>query len=244
MTKPSISLISFDLDNTLWPTKTVISRAERALQSWLKQQHPEARELQLQPSSFLALRKQVVAHRPHLKDQPTALRLKILKTGFMQAGYTEAQAQQAAEAGFAHFIAARNQVNFFPQAIEVLKQLSRRFRLVAITNGNADLQRIGLGHIFAQQYTAEKVGYTKPDVRIFQHMLADQHLRAEQCIHIGDHPEEDIAAAQACGLRTIWANVIQAPWPQHLAKPMYKVQHLHQLPSVINENFTPHEPTS
>lgn len=244
MTKPPVSLISFDLDNTLWPTKTVIRRAERALQSWLKQQHPEAWEQQLQPPNFLALREQLVSHKPHLKHKPTALRLQVLAMGFRQAGYAEPHAQQAAEAGFAHFIAVRNQVSFFPQAIEVLQQLSRHFRLVAITNGNADLQRIGLGHMFAQQYTAEQVGYTKPDARIFQHMLADQHLRAEQCIHIGDHPEEDIAAAQACGLHTVWANVIQAPWPQHLPKPVYTVQHLHQLPSIINENFTPHESTS
>src|SRR5699024_355719 len=189
--------------------------------------------------NFQQLRAQVVEQTPALIGHPTQLRIALLTTGFMQAGYSHTAAKQAANAGFDTFIQARNQVSFFPQAIEVLTMLSQQFRLVAITNGNASLNRIGIGHLFAAQYTAETVGYAKPAPEIYQHMLAEQNVSAELCLHIGDHPEEDIQAAQNCGLHTVWSNLLDMTWPSTQAKPKLCIEHLAQLPSLITQHFKP-----
>src|SRR5690625_6702424 len=113
---------------------------------------------------------------------------------------------------------SRHQVGFYSLAIVVLSALSQQFRLVAITTGNANLQRIGIGHLFAAQYTAETVGYAKPAPEIYQHMLSEQKLPPELCLHIGDHPEEDIAAAPDCGLHAVWSNLVDLEWPSTRAK--------------------------
>src|SRR5699024_3053382 len=181
----------------------------------------------------------LVEQTPALIGHPTQLRIALLTTGFMQAGYSHTAAKQAANAGFDTFIQARNQVSFFPQAIEVLSALSQQFRLVAITNGNANLQRIGIGHLFAAQYTAETVGYAKPAPEIYQHMLSEQKLPPELCLHIGDHPEEDIAAAQDCGLHAVWSNLVDIEWPSTRAKPRLYVEQLAQLPPLIAQHFKP-----
>lgn len=244
MTKTPLTLISFDLDNTLWSTHRVIGRAERRLRLWLEREHPQATERGLSVANVRELRAQVLTHNPALMNQATNLRLAVLKTGFLQSGYASEQATDAAQQAFSVFIQARNQVSFFPQAIEVLTTLSRAYRLVAITNGNADLDRIGISYLFAAQYNAETVGYAKPAPEIYQHMLTQQRVSPELCLHIGDNPEEDILPAKACGLHTLWSNLTRESWPSVHPNPTLSIQHLAQIPPLITEYFSPHEHTS
>lgn len=239
MTTTPLALISFDLDNTLWSTRRVISRAERRLRQWLELHHEAAAAGGLSLENFRALRAQVVTETPSIAGQPTQLRLAVLEAGFRQQGYASAEAIDAAAQAFAVFIEARNAVSFFPQAIEVLTELQLHYRLVAITNGNANLKRIGVGHLFAAQYTAEEVGHAKPAPEIYQHMLAEQDIDPTLCLHIGDHPEEDIQAAADCGLHTLWSNVVHHEWPQHLPPPSLAINHLRDIPSLIARHFAP-----
>src|SRR5690625_5947377 len=71
-------------------------------------------------------RAQVVKQNPELTNRPTPLRTAVLCAGFIEAGYAQSAAEQAAKAGFEAFIHARNQVSFVPQAIEVLSALRDR----------------------------------------------------------------------------------------------------------------------
>ncbi len=48
-----------------------------------------------------------------------------------------------------------------------LRRLSERYRLFALSNGNADLQRCGIAQWFEGHITAISAGAAKPDVRIF-----------------------------------------------------------------------------
>lgn len=230
-----ITLISFDLDNTLWPTRTVIGRAERTLRQWLEQHHSSAAASGLAPEHFAELRQHVANEQPHLRQQPTPLRQEILRQGFLASGYSEQEAHTAAMAAFDTFIAARNHITFFPQAIDMLRTLSQRYRLVAITNGNANLERVGIMPLFAAQYTAEQVGYAKPAPEIYQHMLADQHIAPEQCLHVGDHPIEDIEAARQCGMQTLWANLTNAQWPADITPPKHIVTTLGAIPHQLKQ---------
>ena len=38
----ALKLITFDLDNTLWPVDEVIRRAERRCAEWIAEKHPDA----------------------------------------------------------------------------------------------------------------------------------------------------------------------------------------------------------
>lgn len=234
---PKKTLISFDLDNTLWPTRTVISRAERSLRHWLQQHHPQAASTGLNQENFFTLRQQIVDTQPALATQPTLLRKTILNQGFKQSGYATETAKQASEDAFETFIQARNHISFFPQALEMLRHLAKEYPLIAITNGNADLKRIGISHLFQAQYTAELVGHAKPAPEIYQHVTNDLQVNPEDIIHIGDNPVEDIQAADAIGIRTLWANLTNAQWPTELPPPKQHVTHLSAIPQTLKTHY-------
>lgn len=200
-----IQLITFDLDNTLWDVTPVLLHAEKQLQQWIQENLPQA-EPHYQRDNLLALRRQFVSQRPDLAKLPTTLRKAILSQCFQQAGLTGSELEEQVENAFAHFLEARNQIEFFPETIPLLERLNQDFTLIALSNGNADVHRVGLGHYFSAHFSAESTGKPKPHPAMFEAALRHSGVTPEQAIHIGDHPEEDINAAQKLGYRTIWLN--------------------------------------
>ena len=72
-----------------------------------------------------------------------------------------------ADEAFEVFFAARNRVEFYDDVRPSLLRLHSRYRLFALSNGNADLQRCGIGDLFTGHVTASAAGAAKPDARIF-----------------------------------------------------------------------------
>ena len=228
-----ISVITFDLDNTLWEIDPVIVRANRAMTEWIAAQLPEAvARLELKP--FMALRDRVAAEHPHIAGKPTFLRKKMLYEVFRDLELEHEHAERMSEQAFEVFYHHRNQVTLFHDAEELLHNLSRRYTLIALTNGNADLERIGIDRYFAAHFNADKVARPKPYADMFQAALDFAGVKPEQCIHIGDHPDEDVAAAAALGFHTIW---FQPPYakPRPGFEPAYHATELKQIPDMIRD---------
>ena len=53
------------------------------------------------------------------------------------------------------------------ESFDALRYLASRFPVVAISNGNADVGRVGIGEHFAASLSAHLFGVAKPDTRIF-----------------------------------------------------------------------------
>jgi putative hydrolase of the HAD superfamily len=83
----------------------------------------------------------------------------------------------------------------------------------AITNGNADVHYIGIGHYFDFVITAAGAGVAKPKAEIFHAALDAAGVQACHAVHVGDDPERDVQGANAVGMRSVWVNVKAAPWP-------------------------------
>lgn len=66
-----IQLLTFDLDNTLWETETVVVAAEQTLLQWLDRHAPRFTQ-QLDGDARRALRKEVLAADPALRHRVTA----------------------------------------------------------------------------------------------------------------------------------------------------------------------------
>jgi len=118
---------------------------------------------------------------------------------------------------FEVFIAARNEVEIFADVTPGLAQLQQRYALASLSNGNADLARIGLGHLFAVSLSARQIGAAKPQRRCFERLAQELALAAGQIAYVGDDPELDVAAARAAGCRTVWMNRRARQWPAGLA---------------------------
>src|SRR5690606_32958959 len=91
-----------------------------------------------------ALRDRVSSENPQLAHDLGAQRRLTLEAALRESGGDPALADAAYEA----FYEARNQVECYPDAIDALERIAARVPVAAVTNGNADLDRIGLGHHF------------------------------------------------------------------------------------------------
>jgi putative hydrolase of the HAD superfamily len=63
--------------------------------------------------------------------------------------------------------------------VACLERLSRRYRIASLTNGNANLGRIGLGHLFHATVSAHAHGTSKPDRALFHIACRRARLRAQ-----------------------------------------------------------------
>lgn len=209
-----IKCITFDLDDTLWEVNPVIIAANQTLYQWLSE-NAELFVNSYQLQDFETLKQQALQQFPSIGHSVTQIRLKQLEIGLLAAGYPMEQAIALSHQAFEVFIEARNQVELFEHARGVLEKLKQSGYLIgALSNGNADVNRVGLGDLFDFALNADGVGKEKPHPLMFEQMLHNNGLRPEQVIHIGDNPHHDILGAKHAGLWTIWVNLTESAWPE------------------------------
>jgi HAD superfamily hydrolase (TIGR01549 family) len=226
----SIRLVTFDLDDTLWDVAPVMHSAEAALRDWLGREAPRLGPVPIE--HLWAIRARLMEADPGLKHRLSELRRRILLHALLDAGYPQAESDELAEQGFQVFLAARHQVQLFPEVHPTLECLALRYTLGVITNGNADVRRLGLADYFRFALCAEELGVGKPDPHPFQTALQRADVEAGQAVHIGDHPGDDIAGARAAGLRAIWFNPQGKAWEGEQA-PDAQIRSLAELPALL-----------
>jgi putative hydrolase of the HAD superfamily len=86
-----------------------------------------------------------------------------------------------------------------------------------LSNGNADLARIGLAELFVLSLNARQIGVGKPHPRCFERLATELRLEPHQILYVGDDPVLDVEAARAAGLRTAWINRFALQWPGEIA---------------------------
>lgn len=228
--------LTLDLDDTLWPILPVIVRCEAALEGFLHE-HAPAVARRYPAMAMRALRDAVCAERPDLGHDYGALRRLSLERAFADCGL---HAPDLVEAAYARFYATRNQVEFYPEVDHALPALAARHRIVALTNGNADLARIGVDRHFHGAVFAREAGCAKPDPRIFRQALAVLALPADTVWHVGDDPVMDVVGARRAGMGAVWLNRDDRPWPHPgLPGPHLVVRDLAELASRLAETFPP-----
>ncbi len=209
-----IRTITLDLDDTLWAIHPVIERAERKLHDWLRDNYPRIQE-KYTPDGISRLREQVVEESPERSHDFTFLRRTVLGRLGIEAGYGDGLVDNA----MAVFIAARNDVEVFPEVRPALTALGERYCVIAVTNGNADVNSIGIRDLFHEVISASSAGAAKPNRKIFDIAVEAGGADADQTLHVGDHPEVDVAGARKAGLKSVWVNRDNQDWPDHLQRP-------------------------
>lgn len=109
----------------------------------------------------------------------------------------------------------KNNCSSFPNLISMLEEL--RFNnlvLGVITNGKGHFQMdnikaMGIEEYFDVILISEWEGIKKPDPQIFKRALDQLNVTSNECIFVGDHPDNDIKAAQNVGMKGIWKKDIQ-----------------------------------
>ena len=172
-----IQAITLDLDDTLWPVLPVLAQAERELVEWLAPRAPLTAQTLAAGRSVLALK----SHYPEHAHDMSWLRRRLLHDLLTELHEDPALADPA----FAVFLEARQRVTPWPEVEGILASWARRYRIAAITNGNADIHRTPLGRYFSASCDALGV---EPGATL----------------HIGDDLELDVLAARRAGLHAAW----------------------------------------
>lgn len=210
----SVHAITLDLDDTIWPIGPVIVRAENALGEWLRANAPRtAAHWPLE--AMRTLRDEVAAEHPHLAHDFTQQRLITLERMLRAAGDDIALVAPAFDA----FFAARCDVTHYDDSLDALDRLAAHVPLAALSNGNADLRRIGLMHVFRFQLGAREHGVAKPAASIFLAACRQLGCAPAQVLHVGDDVALDIVGAARAGLRTCWINRDGRDWPRVDLRP-------------------------
>jgi len=196
-----IRLISFDLDDTLWPTKPVIMAAEQELYQWLEQTAPRiVRDL-----SIMDMRDRRVAFmqdNPEISHDLTLVRSRTLELLLEEYGHDPKLAEQ----GTALFRAARNRVSPWEDVLPVLQRLKENYLLASLTNGNAQVEKTPLAGCFHLDLGAAEVGAAKPHPALFEALADWSGLPFEQMMHVGDDLERDMLPAHELGMATAWVD--------------------------------------
>lgn len=232
-----IQLVCFDLDDTFWHTAPTLARAEQVLYDWLCEHAPAMPAFGIEYHQ--GLRQQLAQQQPGLRHRISALRQRALELALLPY-YSETQAKQLASEAFEVFLAARHELTLFDDVLPTLHALRQQgYRLAVLTNGNADVRRLGLAAYFDAIVCAEALGTGKPDRRVFQAIEQQTGVTPAHIVHIGDHPRDDMAGALNAGWNAIWFNPKQAIWAAEGKTPHACIAQLHELPALLAQWSVP-----
>lgn len=123
----------------------------------------------------------------------------------------------------------------FPDSIEVLTELSKKYKLHIITNGFSEVQFIkleysGLTPFFDQVITSEMVGVQKPNPKVFDFSVEQAEAAVEESVMIGDDQDTDIKGAQSIGMDTVFVDYYNEDL---ICNPTYHIHALKDLLSIL-----------
>jgi len=211
----TIRALSFDLDDTLWECQPVIKQAEAKLYGWLQQHAPRISD-GYSSEQMRERRIQLAQQQPFLQHDLSELRRVSLRQHADEAGYA---CEPLVSEAFEVFIAARNEVVLFADVLPVLARLQQNYPLVALTNGNADIKRIGIDHLFQYSISAEEVTLGKPDAEMFELACQRLNIQPAELLHVGDDPLRDVMGAQQAGVQALWINRFESSWQGSCRQP-------------------------
>jgi len=91
------------------------------------------------------------------------------------------------------------------------------------------LAATGLLGCFHALVVSETIRYRKPHRVIFETALAGIGATAQDVVFVGDEPLADIVGASRVGIRGIWINAADVPFPYPDATPMMTIRSLDEL---------------
>ena len=194
--------ISFDLDDTLYANHDVIIQAEIALLAFLHQHYfktQDTNRLFWQTHS-----RNLVKQHPELLNDMSELRRRTLYAGLSACGYQGPVLTSATQECYEYFYMERSSFNVSDDVISVLSTLAKKCPLVAITNGNVDVERIGLNGIFDEVYKSSLQLPRKPHTAMFKRAIEELAIAPNELLHVGDNLKNDVYGAINSGCQAAW----------------------------------------
>ena len=121
----------------------------------------------------------------------------------------------------------------YPGTKELLKRLAQKYHLGIIANqekgAQGRLEKWGIRECFDVVVSSAEVGFSKPDLRIFELALKQADCLPANAVMIGDRIDNDILPAKRLGLKTIWVRQgfarlqPNSDWPDHTVRSLEEI---------------------
>ncbi len=229
-----ISMITFDLDDTLWDNVPTITRAEIETRKWIENKVGKIEWGDL--NDFLDLREKLIKEDESIKWDISKLRKEIFRKKLGHVTPAKHR-DKIVEDAFAVFISRRHEVKLFDGVETALKQLSKNYVLGVLTNGNADIFRFNIGKYFSFSVSSLEAKNSKPNRAHFDKAIEImKNIKFDKILHIGDHQVNDILAAYELGIESLWFNNNKSIWNQNFPKPD-EFNSWERLPEIVNSKY-------
>ncbi|MFJ7917420.1 MULTISPECIES: HAD family hydrolase [unclassified Lysinibacillus] len=182
-------------------------------------------------------------------DDPTDSfqKMKNIVPGYRTEAWTKGlavlgidDAQLGAELG-ERFVAERKVSPFlYEDTFDVLDKLKGKYQLVLLTNGAPSLQNLKLeitpeiAPYFDHIIISGDFGKGKPDASIFEYVMEQAGIIADDAVMVGDNLNTDILGSSRVGMRNVWINR-ENNAPNGVVTPTYEVDSLTALLELVNK---------
>ena len=208
---PEIKLITFDLDDTFWDIKSTIINAEINSRKWIEDRIKKKIEWGTF-DDFLEIRNELIKENPSLDYDLGLLRKKMISYHTQKYFKNQKDLNEFIEEAYMFFLEERHKVEFFDDVIPVLEKLSLNYKLGVLTNGNADIKKLGIDHMFDFSVSSVDVKSNKPDQGHFIRAKELSQINFHNTLHVGDHPVNDVYGARELGINVMWFNLNNSVW--------------------------------
>ncbi len=214
-----IKLITFDLDDTFWDIRSVIISAEMHSRKWMEDRIGE--EINWGTfEDFMKIRSKLVQQDPTLEYDLGMLRKKTIAYHTQKYFKNDIEFKEFIENAYLFFLEHRHKVTFFENVISVLESLSAKYKLGVLTNGNADVNKLEIGHLFDFSISSMDVKSNKPEEGHFLKARELSRINFANTLHVGDHPLNDVTGARDLGINAVWFNVNNSKWELDTNPPL------------------------
>ena len=226
----NITVVSFDVDQTLIDTDRVIMRSMESVRDELEKRVPGERTRSLTVEEMWSIRDREEKDFVGKVRDFDEIRRRSFHKMLDHVGYTGPDlSTRLNEVYLEH---RYNVIVPYEDVVPMLDALGPSFKLGLLSNGNNYPEYFGLADRFDFAVYAQDIGIEKPDPRPFQIAAQRAGCNLDQLLHVGDSLETDVAGAQAVGVRAVWLNRDEDPNDTGI-EPDHEIQSLTELPVVI-----------
>lgn len=124
----------------------------------------------------------------------------------------------------------------YPEVSKVLDRIRGQYKIGIVSNTDTSPLKWNLDDArmsFDLIVTSQSAQAYKPNKRVFGEAIVKWQISAENIVHIGDSPSEDIVPARELGMGTIWVNRNKSVYPEKLLAPHIQISSLVQLEAAL-----------
>ena len=163
----------------------------------------------------------------------------LIRAGFQDEGTLH---DKAAALSIAHMGVLKFASNVPPKHKKTLELLKKKHKIGLLSNfdhaatAREILNRDGVFDCFDSIVVSDEHGLRKPHSKIFLDALNSLGVSRQECLFVGDSPEDDVVGATQAGIDVAWVNPTFSDVPHHIAAPQFTIKNITEIPRILGED--------